>query len=690
MAFELAKVRNLGIAAHIDAGKTTTTERILFYAGRTHRMGDVDDGTTTTDFDEEEQKRGITIYSAAVTLTWKGHTINLIDTPGHVDFTAEVERSLRVLDGMVAVFDAREGVEAQSETVWRQADKYHVPRICFINKMDRIGADFERAVASLRERLHVHPIVMQIPIGWGPEFRGIIDLIDEKAIHFHSEDLGASYELDAIPPELVEPVREARRHMIEAAAEFSDGLMEKYLHGEPVTRDDIVPALRRAVLTRAAFPVFCGSSLKYVGVQQLLDAVCDFLPSPLDIPPAVGVDPAKPETKRDCPCRSDAPTAALVFKIIAEKPVDLFFLRVYSGVVKPNSRLLNPAVGEKENITRLFRVFAKRREQIDEAHAGDIVAIVGPKKTLTGHTLCDPRHPVLLESIDFPETVISVSIEPKSSRDRDKLIEALAALTRQDPTLAVKVDTETNQTLISGMGELHLEVAARRLVNDLNVEVTVGKPRVSYRETVAKSGEAEGRFHRQFAGRTHQACVRLRLDPAGRTSGRHSGSISNRVPDGTLLPEYIRAVETGIKDASQSGILGSYPVIDWSATILGGEQHETESSELAFENAGRIAFYETMKASSPALLEPIMHVEVVTPEEYFGAIMTDLSARRAVIRDTMIRGGNHVITVEVPLAQMFGYVTRLRSLSQGRATASMEPSHYAAVSAEEMKTLIGA
>jgi len=689
MGDDLTRVRNIGVAAHIDAGKTTTTERILYYAGRTHRMGDVDDGTTTTDFDQEEQERGITIYSAAVSFIWRDHTINMIDTPGHVDFTAEVERSLRVLDGMIAVFDAKEGVEAQSETVWRQADKYRVPRICFMNKMDRIGADFERAVASLYERLHAKPLLLQVPIGAGSEFKGLVDLVSMTAVYYQSEGLGSTFEETDIPAELVDAVTAARRELFEFVAESSEAMMEKYLSDASFTPEEIRQAVRKGTLAREVFPVYCGSSLRYVGVQRLLDAVCDFLPCPTDVPPVIAHDPKHADKEIELPCRSDKPLAALVFKVVAEKPVDLCYARVYSGVLKPSSRLLNPALGEKENVTRIYRMFAKRRDQLDSAEAGDIVAIVGPRNTLTGHTLCDPRHPVVLESIEFPDTVISVSIEPRSSRDRDKLVEALTALSRQDPTLAVRTEAETGQTLLSGMGELHLEVAVRRLKSDNNVDVVVGKPRVSYRETVQGNGEGEGRFMRQFGGRGHFAVVRVQVKPRPRVAGRLNSEIRTEVSAGSILPEYLRAAEAGIRDAAHSGVLGGFSVIDWTATIVGGEQDEAESSELAFENAGRIAFYEAMKAADPVLLEPIMDVQVVTSDDYFGAIMGDLNSRRAVVRDTELRGKDRVILCDVPLAQMFGYVTRLRSLSQGRATSTMVPSHYAPVSREEMKTLVG-
>ena len=689
MSVELSTIRNIGIAAHIDAGKTTTTERILYYARRTHRMGDVDDGTTTTDFDEQEQTRGITIYSAAVTFPWKNHSITLIDTPGHVDFTAEVERSLRVLDGMVALFDAREGVEAQSETIWRQADKYRVPRICFINKMDRVGADFERSVASIGDRLPTRPVVVQLPIGSGPDFQGLIDLIEMRAVYYPLEALGSTYQVVDIPAELLDSARVARQNLVETVSEHSDALLEQYLRDEDVEADALRSALRRATIQRELVPVLCGSALRYIGVQRLLDAVCDFLPSPVDVPPVEAEDAHRPDRKLEIVCSTDAPLAALVFKVVADRPVDLTYLRIYAGTLKAGSRLLNTTLGEKENVTRIYRMFAKRRDQLDQAQAGDIVAIVGPKKTLTGHTLCDPRRPVVLEPIEFPNTVISVSVEPKVSKDREKLLEALAAVMRQDPTIAVMTHPETGQTLISGMGELHLEVTLKRLKTEMKIDVSVSNPRVSYRETVTVVGEGEGRFLRQIGGRAHFAVVRIRLEAKASGRGRTHFEIQDDWSSDNIDPVYVEAVKLGIVDASQSGILGGYKVIDWKATLLGGTVHETDSSEMAFENAGRNAFYAAMKAAGPVLLEPIMAVEVVTSQDYFGAIMGDLNARNAAIRDTAVRGQDRIISAHVPLSRMFGYVTRLRSLSQGRATSTMAPSHYAPVSSEQMKQLVG-
>ncbi|MGD2108370.1 MAG: elongation factor G [Phycisphaerae bacterium] len=689
MGSDLTKVRNIGIAAHIDAGKTTATERILYYTGKTHRMGEVDDGTTTTDFDEQEQKRGITIYSAAVTCPWRDHTINLIDTPGHVDFTAEVERALRVLDGMVAVFDAKEGVEAQSETVWRQADKYHVPRICFVNKMDRIGADFERSVESIRDRLQARPVPVQWPISAASDFVGVIDLVAMKAIYYPEETLGSTPKVLDIPEEFRTTAEARHRELCEAVADMSEPLADKYLHDEPFTKTDLLEGIRLGTLQRELTPVLCGSALKHIAVQPMLDAVCDFLPSPLDMPPVEAADAKHPDKTQKLDCQPGGPVACLVFKILAEKPVDLHYLRVYAGTLKPNSRLINTATGKKENVSQIYRMFAKRREQLDRAVAGEIVAVVGPKAALTGHTLCDQRRPVILEPIEFPETVIAASVEPRSSRDRDKLLESLAALGRQDPTISVTSNPETGQTLIGGMGELHLEVAIRRLESEMNVDAVVGKPRVSYRETVTQPGEGEGRFVRQLGGRGHFGVIRLRIEPRRHVKGRVNFEIANEIPAERLVPDWTQAAETGVSDAAQSGPLGGYPVIDWKVSLLDAETHDTESSPLAFENAARQAFYEAMAAAAPVLLQPIMDVEVVTAEQYFGAIVSDLNARKAVVRDTRIRGGDRVIAADVPLSQMFGYITKLRSLSQGRATSTMAPSHYAPVSAEEMRVLVG-
>ena len=686
MAVDLSKIRNIGIAAHIDAGKTTTTERVLFYTGKTHRMGEVDDGTTKTDFDKEEQQRGITIYSAAVTCPWKDHTINLIDTPGHVDFTAEVERSLRVLDGMVAVFDAKEGVEAQSETVWRQATKYDVPRLCFINKMDKPGADFEASFESLRVRLNAHPVALAIPIGAEQHFDGIIDLLAMKAWYFNAEQQGLRFRTEDIPPDRLAEAERWRHETVEAVAETCDELMTRYVNDEPISVPELKRAIRAATIANRIQPVFCGSALKYVGVQPILDAVCDYLPSPLDLPPVIGTDPTG---KRRIEVTADpqAPFSGLVFKIVAEKPVDLYFIRIYGGRLKPNSRVLNAVTGEKENVSQLYRMFAKQREQLDVAYAGEIVAAIGPKAALTGHTLCDQKRPVVFKTIEFPETVISQSIEPQSSRDRERLADALIALCRQDPTFRVSSNAETGEMLISGMGELHLEIMTHRLRDDLNVPVRVGKPRVSYRETVKAAVEAEGKFERQLAGRAHYARVTLRLEPLP-SGGQNEGNFVNALADGAVDPAYLGPIATGVRDAATSGPLFGYPMINWRAVLIGAEQCDDTSSEVAFENAARLAFDAAAGSAEPVLLEPIMKVEIVTPEEYFGTINGDLNSRRAVITGSEMRGQHRVIDAEVALAAMFGYVTDLRSLSQGRATASMEPCRYGEVPKERLKQML--
>jgi elongation factor G len=684
----LRQVRNIGIMAHIDAGKTTTTERILYYTGRTHKMGEVDDGTTITDFDEQEQQRGITIFSAAVSCPWRDHTINLIDTPGHVDFTAEVERSLRVLDGAVAVFDAKEGVEAQSETVWRQAEKYHVPRICLVNKMDKMGADFFMTVGEIRSRLGGHPAPVQIPIGAEGSFEGIIDLLTMKALYYSPEKLGSVVTERDIPDTLLEEAVRWRHLLEEHVAETDDALMNKYVHGEPLDIDEIRAALRRATLSLRIHPVFCGSALRYIGVQRLLDGVIDYLPSPLDRPPVHGVktqDDPKELTRAPSP---DEPLAALVFKIVADKPMDLYYLRVYSGSMRSGTRLLNTNRNTKENVARLFRMFAKRREQIDRVGPGDIIAAVGLRESLTGDTLCDPKHPIVLERIEFPQTVISVAIEPKSSADREALSEAMRRLSRQDPTFKHRVDETTGQTLISGMGELHLEVLVRKLETDFRVGVNMGRPRVAYRETITTPAEATGRFVRQTGGRGQFAVVTLRIEPYQPQHGEDSIVFEDQTRGGAIRREYVPAVEAGVQDAALQGVLAGYEMMNVRTVLLDGREHPVDSSELAFENAGRIAFEQACQQAGPVLLEPIMKVVIVTPDDYFGVLVGDLNARRGIITDTEPRGGSRVIFSEAPLAEMFGYATTLRSLTQGRAAWSMEPLDYRAVPGELQKRLL--
>ncbi len=688
MSADLSKTRNIGIAAHIDAGKTTATERILYYAGKIHRMGEVHEGTTTTDFDPEEQARGITIYSAAVTVEWQGHTVNVIDTPGHVDFTAEVERSMRVLDGAIAVFDAKEGVEAQSETIWRQANKYNVPRLCFVNKMDKVGADFFNTVQEIRERLSGNPIPVQIPIGAQSEYEGLVDLLTMKAIYFKEDTKGNKWEEREIPDSLKDLAREWRHHLEEKVAETCDALMDKYIHEQPITAEELIPALRRATVTSQAHPVFCGSALKYIGIQMLLDGVVAYLPSPLDMPPVSGHDPDDPEKEIQRKPQDDEPLCALLFKVVAEKPVDLYFLRIYSGVLKSGTRVYNANRRKKENVSRIFRMFAKRREAIDEAHAGDIVAVVGLRDSLTGDTLCDMKHEVVLEKIEFPETVISMAVEPKSSADRDRLAEALAALSRQDPTFDWRVDPETGQMLIAGMGELHLEIMTHRLERDMNVQVKVGRPRVSYRETVTGSSKAEARFIRQTGGHGQYAVVELKVEPYQPAEGEDHVVFENEIRGGAISRQYVTAVEAGVREAAKGGVLAGYPLINVKVTLLDGKEHPVDSSDLAFENAGMMAFRQACEQAGVGLLEPVMRLEVTVPSEYFGGVFGDLRSRRAQVTDSFARSDRQVIHAQVPLAEMFGYSTTLRSLTQGRAAWLMEPSHFAAVPAQVAEALL--
>jgi elongation factor G len=655
-------------------------------------MGEVDDGTTVTDFDQEEQQRGITIYSAAVSLPWQDHTINLIDTPGHVDFTAEVERVLRVLDGAVAVFDAKEGVEAQTETVWRQADRYHVPKICFINKMDKVGADFAASFSSIRDRLGAHPVAVQIPIGAENFFEGVIDLVTMRAVYYVPEQVGARFEERPIPPELQETARRARHRLEEQVAETSDELMAKFIHDEPLTPEELRAGLRAATIADALQPVLCGSALDYVGVRRVMDAVVDYLPSPLDRPPVVGAKPAAGRSKGRgrspsaaagedqqiaCPCDPKAPLTAYVFKVVADRPMDLYFVRVYSGTLKAGSRVFNPVRDRKENISRMFRIFAKKREQLDRAEAGDIVAVIGLKESLTGDTLCDAKRPVLLEAIEFPETVISMSIEPESSADRDKLLESLTMLTRENPTFEFRMNEETGQMLISGMGELHLEVLINRLRRDLNVKVRVGKPRVSYRETVTAVGEAEDEFNRQIGGRGHFARVRLRVEPFEPAADQEHIAFVSEVAAGTIQRAFLDAVEEAARDTAGTGVLAGNPMMNVKVTLAEAAEHEVDSSEMAFDAAARRAFDKAAGAARPALMEPIMKLQIVTPEAYFGVVSNDLSRRRGVVVDSRLRGEHRVIDATVPLREMFGYATDLRSLTQGRGSWTMEPSHYA-------------
>jgi elongation factor G len=694
MSTPVERIRNIGIIAHIDAGKTTTTERILFYAGASHRMGDVDKGTTVTDFDEEEQQRGITIYSAAISCQWREWQINLIDTPGHVDFTAEVERSLRVLDGGIVVFSAREGVEAQSETVWRQANKYGVPRICFINKMDRIGAGFERTFLQIKERLGANPVAICIPIGAGPHpdpaaFRGIIDLVEMKALYFDESSQGAKYEIAEIPDDHRELADEWRARLLEQVALHDDAVLAKYIEEQPIPADDIRRLLRIGTLQRVLQPVLCGSSLKYIGVQPLLDAVGAYLPSPIERPPVQGVNPnAKREGVEVRKPSAKEPFCGLVFKIVADPHGDLCFVRVYSGVLKARSRPLNPRLGKKEMASQLWHIQADRREKLetDAVEAGEIVGVTGIKDSATGDTLCEANHPIVLESIVFPEPVISMAVEPESSADRRKLAETLQMLSRQDPTFRASVNEETGQTIISGMGELHLEVIRHRMERDFNLNVRVHKPQVSYRETIKKAQLSLGEFSRHAAGVTQFARVRLQLEPWAQAD---TVVVKNDVKPGDAPTETLAYIEQQVRETAQgAGMLG-HPLIQVKFTILGVESSELENPEAAFRAGASDAVYKGVSEAGGLLLEPIMKLEVVTPDEYFGPVHSDLMSRRAIIVGTEQRGDLQAIAAEVPLATMFGYSTHVRSLSQGRASYSMEPLKYAVAPPEVLKEMMG-
>lgn len=685
----LNKLRNIGVAAHIDAGKTTVTERILYYTGKTHRMGEVDGGTTKTDSDAEERERGITIYSAAVSVEWLGNTINIIDTPGHVDFTAEVERALRVLDGVIAVFSAREGVEAQSETVWRQADKYKVPRICLVNKMDRIGADFYRVVDQMSRRLAAHPVCVQIPVGAESEFSGLIDLVTEKHLIWDSTDHGVKIITRDIPEDMADAAELYRHELLEAAAEHDEELMELYLHDEPVPVDVLRRALRKGTVSGAIQPVLCGSALKYVGVQPVMDAVVHYLPSPLDMPPVVGtnVDGSKEVTRKP---KNNEPFAALAFKLVADSHGDLTYVRVYSGTLRTNKRILNVNRDTRQNVTRIWRMYADKQEQLPEAVAGDIVAITGFKDTLTGDTLTDMKHPMLLEKPSFPESVISMSIEPRSSSDKLRLSEALRRLEREDPTFQCRTDDETGEMVISGMGELHLEVITHKLTREMNLDVHIGRPRVTYRETVSKMAEAEGRFVRQTGGRGQFGVVELRVEPFTPEDASQHVVFENKLVGESIPRQYVPAIERSIHDAACAGPLMGFPVIHVKVTLLDGSYHEVDSSMVAFEAAAAIAFREAIGRAKPILFEPIMKLELQIPVEKLGDVIGDLNGRRANIHSIDEVEGLRLVHAEVPLAEMFGYSTAIRSLTGGRAGYSMEPSTFAAVPPMVQKTLLEA
>ncbi len=682
----IERVRNIGIIAHIDAGKTTVTERVLYYTGVTYKIGEVHEGTAVMDWMEQERERGITITAAATTAEWRGHQINIIDTPGHVDFTVEVERSLRVLDGGVVVFDAVAGVEPQSETVWRQADRYHVPRICFVNKMDRTGADFWRTVDMIRERLDARPVPIQIPIGVESAFAGVVDLVEQKAWYF-SDDRDVPPEERPVPAELADEVAKRREELIEQLAEADEQTMISFVEGHEISPRELKLALRRATLANTATPVLCGAALRNKGIQPLLDAVVDYLPAPVDVPAVKGTDPRTGEPVARRPS-DDEPFTALAFKIVADPFVGrLAYFRVYSGTVKTGQMVLNSQRGEKERIGRILKMHANHREEVSEMYAGGIAAAVGLKKTFTGDTLCDPAHPIVLEAIRFPEPVISVAIEPKTKDDQDRMGEALNKLAEEDPTFRTRYDPETGQTLISGMGELHLEIITDRLRREFRVQANVGKPEVAFKETITKPAAAEGRFIRQTGGRGQYGVVRLEVAPNERGKGIE---IIDKVVGGEIPREFIPAAMQGVRDALETGPLAGYPVLDVIVTITGGDSHPVDSSELAFRTAGAMAARDALERAEPVLLEPIMRVEISTPEEFFGDVLGDLNGRRGHVIGVETRGSLHIVRALVPLAETFGYATDLRSLSQGRATYSMEFDHYEEVPRALAEKLVGA
>ncbi len=695
----LQHLRNFGICAHIDAGKTTVTERVLYYTGKTYKMGEVHDGTATMDFLKEEQERGITIQSAATTCPWTHdgieYTLNLIDTPGHVDFTIEVERSLRVLDGAIAVFDGKEGVEAQSETVWRQADRYGVPRICFINKMDKLGADFRFSFNSIRERLGANAVAVQIPIGHGNDFDGIIDLIGMKAYYFSAEELGAKVEQRDIPDNLKEETEAWRHDLIEKAAELDDALTEKFLNDEPLTPEEIKAALRKGTIAKDIYPVFCGSALKYIGVQRLIDAVIDYLPNPTEVPDVQGTDLRDKEKKISRPNDPNAPFSALVFKVVSDSHGDLTYTRVYSGTLAKGTRVLNATNGKREIISRIYEMHAKDRIPRESISAGSIVALVGLKNSVTGDTLCDPDDSIILERMDFPDPVISMSIEPATSADKDKLSNALVVIRREDPSFQSHYDEETGQTIIAGMGELHLEIIKNKLTRDMKVGVNVGKPRVAYKEAIVGKAEARGLHKKQTGGRGQFGDAVITVEPYTKEQAKEDEikfkdgmAFENKIFGGTIPKEYIPSVEAGCRQTAKSGVLAGYPMIGVKVTLIDGSYHDVDSSQVAFEQAGVLAFKEATRRAKIQLLEPVMKVSVTTPDEYLGSITGDLNRRRGMIVGTEERGNTRIVVAEAPLSEMFGYSTTLRGMSQGRATYVMEPLDYRPVPDNIAKTIL--
>jgi len=684
--YSLEKTRNIGIIAHIDAGKTTVSERILFYTGKKHKIGEVHEGAAEMDWMEQERERGITITSAATTCFWKDARINIIDTPGHVDFTAEVERSLRVLDGGVVVFDGVAGVEPQSETVWHQADKYNVPRIAFINKLDRTGADFYKDVASIHERLTKKAYPVQLPIGAESNFKGIIDLFERKA-RVYLDDLGTKWEDVEIPEDMKAKADEYRNKLVEAIAENDEDLMNKYLAGEEIETATLKAGLRKAVCSGSVVPVLCGSALKNKGVQFLLDAVVEYLPSPLDVPAIIGFDPEDPEKKMEVKPSDDEKFAALAFKVATDPFVGkLYFIRVYSGILKSGSYVLNTSNGARERVGRIVRMHANHREEVNEVYSGEIAAVIGLKDTTTGHTLCDESRPVVLESITFPEPVISIAVEPKTKADQEKMGMALKKLSEEDPTFRIKSDEETNQTLISGMGELHLEIIVDRMKREFNVEANVGQPQVAYRETIKKEAEAEGKYIRQSGGRGQYGHCWLRIEPI---KDEKNFEFIDEVKGGAIPREYIPAIEKGVKEAMERGVLAGYPLVNIQATVFDGTYHEVDSSEGAFKIAGSMAFQDAVRRADPVILEPIMKVDVITPENFMGDVIGDLNSKRGQINEMTDRGQVKLVSAKVPLSSMFGYSTRLRSMTQGRASYSMEFSNYEEVPRNVAETIMG-